>query len=376
MTQRGGTYCLLRRLQNLPRPPQQAGDQPQTRWRPDLCARRLFSDHSINRLSGHALRRGRAGGMVLILVLIWLGLMAALATQLYGMTWQLRQRARRQMARARLQAALLDEAFRRLQEVAADPQPTFDHGETFWMGTQEWERPDGLVVVSHVSDLNRYLDLNNLYVAPPFAGPNETERILLDVMRQAGDAAPGDRVAALMAWIQPPDARVPGVAFQVEGHPPYRAPGTALLSWGELQWIRGFTPDYLQQASLRATTTRTRETTLLDWVTLVPGPRSRPVPINLNTAPLPLLEALLGPGQEALARYIALMRTERPLRSTAVLAAALSPVLLQRLQPFMDVRATHIRLEAEAAAENDQVRLYVVAERDTDGSVRILHWSW
>lgn len=336
----------------------------------------ISSGHGVIRLSVDALRRRCAGGMVLILVLIWLGLMAALATHLYGMTWQLRQRARHQMVRAHLQAALLDEAFRRLQAVAADPQTTFDHGETFWMGTQEWERPDGLVTVSQVSDLNRYLDLNNLYVAPPFAGPNETERILLDIMRQAGDAAPEDRVAALMAWIQPPDTRAPDVAFQMEGHPPYPAPGTALLSWGELQWIRGFTPGYLHQTSLRASTTRPLATPLLDWVTLVPGPRSQPVPINLNTAPLPLLEALLGPGQEALARYIALMRTERPLRSTEVLAAALSPALLQRLQPFMDVRATHIRLEAAATAEDQRVQLYVVAERGTDGAVRILHWSW
>ncbi len=320
-------------------------------------------------------RTGDRSGFVLIIALVLLGLMATWATHLHVSTRQARTSAHQQAVRARLRAALVDEAFNRLDALAADPQPLFDHRDKYWLGTREVDRPEGLATKSQLTDLNQYLDLNNLWLPPDFPGQNITERVLQEVLVLSGDDAPLERIVPLTAWMQPTEERDAALDFYAAADPPYSAPGTALLAWGEFQWIRGFEPGYWQPRP-RTQVARPFEFNVIDLVTILPGPRTRPVPVNINTAPLPLLEALFGPGHESAARYVALNREERPLRAIDPLEWLLPEPLFQRLRPFITVRSSYVRLDAQAYLDGQYLSLYVLAERDTDGSVHIRHWSW
>lgn len=313
-------------------------------------------------------------GMVLILTLVLLGVMAALILHLQHAARLTRQTETRLLQQARLRVALIDETFRRLealgtdedQHVVALDSPHFDQVEV--------ERPDGIITLSRMTDLNRYVDLNNLWLGEEFPGPNLTEDILIEAMTQAGDLTPIERLQALREWIDPSEDGIRSSDYYAQRDPPYRTPNTWLHSWNELRWVAGFGPDYFEEHPwYRAGQPFTAN--MVDLITIVPGPRSRPVPININTASAYLLEAAMGPERSALARYILLARAERPFRSLDALLSRVDPALFTLVRPFLDVRSTHFLLEVAAIEDGHRLAARAVAHRDRDGKVNILQWT-
>lgn len=313
-------------------------------------------------------------GMVLILTLVMLGVLSALALHLQHSATLARQSSLRQLERTRLRLALLDEGFLRLQGWANDEDLEVDHLDEEWMATREVERPDGIVTLSRLIDLNRYADFNNLHLPTEFAGPNLSETILIEAMTHAGDFTPIERLEAVRDWIDPDDDGIRESAFYARLDPPYHVPNTWLHSWSELMWIAGFSPDYFDPTP-RYRTDRPFEANLKDLITIIPGPRDRPVPVNINTATAELIESLVGTDNPLLARYIQLARTERPFRSLdALLPYDDGGGTLQFLRPFAGVRSTHVVLDMQALQNDQRIRARAIAERSADGNARVLQW--
>ena len=352
----GGILLVIRALLNLPK--------------------RIRRRQSRSTVQEAVRPRGNSGkdGMVLVLVLVLLGITATLLLHVQFTARIAQQADLRLWQNARLRTALTDEAFHLVRALANDEELAVDHLEKPWAGARETVRPDGLTTISRVTDLNRYVDLNNLVLGDDFTRRNHTERFLQEAMTKAGDFTPIDRIEAVTDWISPDDEGIRGSEFYRTLEPPYRAPNTWMHTWNELQWIYGFTPEYFARKPLHVIG-RPFTANITDLLTIIPGPRSRPVPININTAPSEVLESVFGPAQEPLARYIYLARADRPFRSVEALLAHADQALFAELESFIDVRSTHFLIDVRAFEGDRRAGLRAVVHREPEGRVHILQWT-
>lgn len=333
------------------------------------------SSHRHRRKRGAAPPRvdPRKSGMILIVALILLGAMSALALYLQQAAYVARQTDVRQLARTQLRLALIDEGFARLQQLADDPEREVDHLEKEWLAPREVERPDGIVTLSRIRDLNRYADLNNLYLPDTFASENLAESLLADIMTHAGDFTPLERLVAIQDWINPKDEGIRASDFYLQQDPAYEVPNTWMHHWTELLWVEGIDLDYFEPHPLYRVG-RPFEADINRLITVIPAPRDRPIPININTAAPELLEAISGPDRTQIARLIQATRMDRPIRSIDVLRPYLEPGAIEIMRPFIGVQSSHFALDVMAS--DLQIRLYAraIVERHDDGRVQILQW--
>jgi type II secretory pathway component PulK len=348
----GGLFCLLLRFLFRRSSPVRRPEPPQPRIPPRIDPNKT--------------------GMALILTLVLLGVLSTLLLHLQATARAARRIDQQLWQETRLQWALTDEAFHRIQEIADKPDQQIDHLDETWNQMREKVRPDGIVTLSQVTDLNRFFDLNNL-VLDQFAGPNITENVLIEALTHAGDFTPLERIEALRDWIDADTEGARETTFYREQDPAYTTPDTWLHSWRELLWIDGFDPAYFERKPVYQPH-RPFQANVVDLVSIVPGPRNQPVPVNINTATPELLESLTGPGRESIARYILLARSERPFLSIDALISRLDPALFAGLRPFITVRSSHFLVEVQAFDQSDRRRLRAIAQRASDHSLRIVQW--
>ncbi len=312
-------------------------------------------------------------GMVLVLVIVLLGVMSMLLMHLQHQALLTRRADEQILEFSRLRVAAADEIWMRIQGLSKKEEQRFDALDEPWTRMHEVDRPDGITTISRITDLNRYIDINNLRLPESFPGPNVTEDILIEALTHAGDFTPIERIGAVQDWIfdEPIGAR--GSRYYREQDPPYDTPGTWMHTWQELDWIYGFEPAYFERRH-RNQMGRPFTASVTDMITIVPGPRRRPIPININTATPELLASLTGPAQESIARYIELARAERPFQSVDALIAHADPVLFAALRPFVDVRSTHFLVEAQAWANHRRIHVRALIERSASGDCRVLQW--
>jgi type II secretory pathway component PulK len=274
---------------------------------------------------------------------------------------------------ARLRTALTDEALHTLGRLANDEDRAVDHLEKEWNQPVETERPDGVTTITRVTDLNRMFDLNNLSAHRMTHTRPEATRMLNDLMIMTGDFAPVDRIESLTDWVSTTNTGARKSEFYLQKDPPYRTPDTPLHTWSELLWAQGFDKTYFERKPLYQIA-RPFSENLIDLACIIPGPYERPMPININTAPRAVLEAVLGPDRDMLVRYIELARLDQPYRSIDALLALADPGYLQDVRPFLDVRSTFFLVEVRGFAAEHRAHLRVVAQRDTEGIIRIRQW--
>lgn len=312
-------------------------------------------------------------GMVLVLVLVLLGLTSALLLHLQHAAQINQQTNLRLWQDARLRTALTDEGLHRIRELANDPVLAMDHLDEPWTRVIEIERPDGITTISRVTDLNRYLDFNNLVLGSDFTMANLTERFLIEGMTASGDFTPIERIEGLTDWIDADDEGIRESEFYGRQDPPYAVPNTWMHTWNEIRWIHGFSPAYFARKP-RHVIGRPFGADAIDLLAIIPGPRNRPVPVNINTASSEVLNAVFGPEQEMLARYVYITRADNPFHSVEALVAQADPASYAELAPFLDVRSTHFLIEVQAFESGRQATLRAVAHREREGQVHILQW--
>ena len=163
---------------------------------------------------------------------------------------------------------------------------------------------------------------------------------------------------ALVDWIDPDSDPRPGGAedaFYLSGTRPYRAANQPLASVDELALVRGFGPKVLAA--------------LAPYVDALP----QPTPINVNTAPPPVLAALIGGlDAEALERLVE-ARSASPFRDVAALAqhlprgvpppAAGAAVASRYFLVRVDASVGRLDEHSEALIERDGAKTTILWER-------------
>lgn len=318
-------------------------------------------------------RSHRRRGSALILALSVLGVLLVLLGHLL-----LEARAGAALAAARLErdrlGALAEDAVRRaLQRLADDEDLLCDHPDEPWAREESLATPSGDRVRTTVVDVNRRFDVNNLALEASASPRLPAEDILTDIFLLCGDAEPGPRVAALRDWIDA-DRDGPFETAHYEDLTPRRMPThRPLESWAEWRWVAGFSESWLADPSLGAAPPGSHPS-LSDLLAVVPGPRRRPTAVNLNTAPEALLLVLFGRSQRHVASAVVALRSAAPLRSIDGLAALADPLRMSRLLPYIDVKSDRYHIEAVASGGGAEARVRALAQRDPDGTVRVLRW--
>ena len=218
--------------------------------------------------------RLRQNGLALVTALLVVAIAATLAASVaFGQQLWLRQM---QNMADRARADFLERgAIAWATSALADDTNDVDHlGEA-------WARPipvlpvTGGAIRGSVEDAQARFNLNNLLDGDKRSEPDiEIFRRLLQDVRASPELCD-----ALLDWIDPdPQTTPPGGAEDIDYlqlDPPYRAANQPLASIDELRLVRGFTPEVIDA--------------LRPYVTVLPG---RTV-VNVNTAPAPVIAALI-----------------------------------------------------------------------------------
>jgi type II secretory pathway component PulK len=313
-------------------------------------------------------------GMALVLALVLTGLLTALALHIHSISLLHRRIDQQVLDQARLRAALTDEAFALLRALANDSTPQLFALDHDLLRRTEKERPDGITTLSRIVDLNRFVDLNDLVPDESFSGYPHSERIIEELMLQCGDFAAVPRITALKDWIRPQANSARGPEFYLRRDPPYETANTWLHTWNELLLIEGFAPDYFEPKPMHAVG-RPFSANFIEHITLIPGPRARPMKININTATPEVLHAVMGPAHEPITRFILTARQDRPFRSIEALIAQADRAWFTELAPFVDVNSTHFVVEVSAFAGARRANLRAIAQRLPNGTLAIKTWT-
>jgi len=333
---------------------------------------RLFSRKPRARRQTFDNKRHASSGAVLILTLVVVALMAALLTQIQFSARAVRRQAESSLRRDRLRqaatSAILDATTRLTQ---ADPSATSTN--VLWKASWEWEDPTGISTRVRVLDENRFFDLNNLAVAVTNKALRAPSEILMDVMTLCGDFTPVIRVEALLDWIDE-DADGPYEEPLYEAMDLDYGPANRLLyGLAELLWVHEFSPKTFTRDAY-ATPQDAFRGTLTDCVTILPELREQPIPININTAPRPVLQAVFSLAEYEVVDSILAMRIEAPITRVEKVTTLLDPETARQVAPYLDVISRHYRIYARAYEEGVAVDVRALVKRDQTGRVDIMQW--
>lgn len=227
---------------------------------------------------------------------------------------------------------------------------------------QGWAKPmpatriGGGRVGGRIEDLQARLNVNNLVAGGQVVG---TSRARLVALLEANKLSPG-LADAIIDWIDSDDVpRGSGGAedgFYMGLTPAYRPANAPLVSVSTLRAVRGMDPEA--------------------WSRLAPALTALPrqTPVNVNTAPVPVLVAL---GLDARQRTAVLRRrAKKPFASLADFLATLSAAGASIDASRLDVRSRYFMLRAEARVGHARAVLYSVLQVDNPDRVQVIERSW
>jgi general secretion pathway protein K len=208
-----------------------------------------------------------------------------------------------------------------------------------------------------VIDLQGLFDLNNLGAQNPTPYLEQFQRLVENIPDMDAFTAEG-LGQALRDWIDTNDERM-GANGAEDGDylsldpTPYRAANQPFHSVTELMAIRGMTPDIYSK--------------LLPYVSALPnastGNALQTLPVNINTAPLPVLMSL-APGVDAqAAQAFVESRVKDPLTDTQQFLQKLIPHAPSGGMPLTAVASQYFELQAEVVVGSARVALYSVFHR-------------
>lgn len=222
--------------------------------------------------------------------------------------------------------------------------------------TEDWARPipplpvDGALVHVAITDAQGRFNLNNLVQS----GKGNTAAAAIGVFRNllALHDLPPDLADAVLDWIDPDSIARPNGAEDIDYlslDAPYRAANQPLASVDELRLIKGFTPEIVEQ--------------LRPYVVALPA--AGQVPINVNTAPAPVLAALAGTSLAA-AEQLVEARERRAFTNPTEFQAALGSG--RAAQGSYAVASGYFIVSVEARVGRTQRRTEALIERPAGGN--------
>jgi type II secretory pathway component PulK len=274
-----------------------------------------------------------------------------------------------------MKLAMLDAARQAMQRLADDENLAVDALNEPWAQPLEIKTPSGISLRMALTDINRRFDVNNLYMDLPGTLSRSGSDILMDIMTLCGDFAPVEKTEALKDWIDPDQEGLRESSFYLEKNPPYSTPDQWLASRSELHLVDGFDAAYFDRADpYRAN--RTFAGNISECITVIPGMRNSPAPVNVNTASRETLLGVVGLENEHWVRMLLALRTETPLASLARLQHYDEGPGLSAPAPWLDVRSYFFELRIRAYADGPSADLYAVLKRTRQGHVEVIRWVW
>ena len=155
--------------------------------------------------------------------------------------------------------------------------------------------------------------------------------------------------------------------------PPYGPPDRFLFGWSELLMVHGGNRAAFNRKE-RTSTLGSFDSDLVDAVTVLPAARTKPVPVNVNTASAETLQGVLGLGEDTLVRTILTLRTITPIRSFEALGVVAEPGAMENFRPYLAANSSYFRVQTQAVGDSGRVLLEALAHRDSAGRVQILQW--
>lgn len=318
----------------------------------------------------HATQRGVA--LVTALVIVTLAATAAALLANHGQ-YQIRRSANLFNADQARQYVLGAEAWA-MRVLAQDLRDSrIDSLDEAWATILPPIEIPGGAVTGYIVDLQGGLNVNNLVVegkADPLS--MERARRLLAYVGLAPET-----VQALVDWIdpdiQPLGAQGAEDDLYLALERPYRAANRPMVSISELRLVRGITPE-AYAALVQPPPPEAGENA---------DPRLRPLmvalpahtPVNVNTAPLPVLQALGLPEDKA--RAVAAAREQAPFESVEAflrLPAVADSDLARKagLQADLAVSSEYFMLVAEARVDRARAPLISVLHRAQNGMMHVV----
>ncbi|HMP76164.1 MAG TPA: type II secretion system protein GspK [Kiritimatiellia bacterium] len=314
----------------------------------------------------------REGG-VLVLLLVLTGLVAALLLQSHALARTRAAHERAATERHQLRQAAVDAVHTALQQLAYDPDLGVDTTNDVWAARQWAETPLGISTAVRVRDEQARFDLNNLG-AEPTPGARVCEDIVMDLQTLCGEFSPASRTAALRDFIDADRAGSREAEFYRRLNPPQRSPDRVLYGWRELTHVDGWGEADLLRRDRALAGGGAFDATFVDLVTLIPVARTRPLPININSAPRATLLAVLGMEQDRMVDTVLTLRAIRPIRQLDVLSLTMGVEAYERVRPYLEVRSQFFRVEAWAEREGRRMTIEALVFRQDDGRVRVVQW--
>lgn len=308
--------------------------------------------------------------MVVLLVL------AAITALVFEAQWIARrqmEQAERAALRAKLQLAATDALQHGIERLARDADLAVDHTNEEWAATATWEDPQGIKVHLWVVDENRYFDINNIVSAPGGEALPPAE-ILHNVFALCGDFESAARMEALRDWTDEDSAGAWESDYYRKLDPSYAAANRVLLTFTELLHVRGFSRSLFERRA-RYGRPRSFEADLLDCVTILPHPRSAPIPVNVNTAGPEVLQAVLGLDQADVVAALCVRRERAPIASADMALDLVPPARARAVRAYVGVNSTHFTLEARADGGGQMARARALVRRDADGRIEVVQWQ-
>ncbi len=272
----------------------------------------------------------------------------------------------------------------------------YDHLGEEWATELPPIEIEGAVISGKITDLQGLININGLVDTSGAPVTTEIERFqrLLELFSYDTDL-----VDAVVDWIDPDtETRVPAGAEDstyLSKEPAYRTSNEQMISISELRLVEGFTNEIY--TTLSPFLTALPSSTITGAVPVAsdeedtdpgdPAPAGEGMangtPINLNTAPLEVIQALLGdstsgPLSESEAQsFLDNIESEEGYETVTALnddsiIAGLdkSPSDFGTFGP--EVRSEYFLIEAQAVLPDAQIQLFSVVQRDNDGNLSVL----
>jgi type II secretory pathway component PulK len=319
----------------------------------------LWLSERRKRLSpGSPFERPGRSGAALVLVLILLGALAALSLRVADLGLSLRRGGRRDLLREDLKAAAWIGLLRGAQALADDEDPASDPADESWM-RGEWTHPSGLRLTLRIRDAQDRMDLNAL-AAIRTGSPSTATDIVAALLQSSGVEEPG-------LWME--RLRTTATAAARTGSDRTERAGCPFVGWDAVRDTVG--PERFDAARRNETVSET----LFNGLTILPVSRGIPNRVNLQSAPEPVLRALMGPGSEAAVRAFLARREAGPLRGEMGPVLGLDLRRLGRIRDLINVRSEFFHILCTAELGPERVRLSALLRRDADGTCRPIRWG-
>lgn len=317
--------------------------------------------------------RRRRRGAALVFVLAILAVATTLLWYLLAASHTALGASEAALAADRLRAAAADAARRALLRLADDDDPLADSLGEPWAREEVLADPTGILTRTKVEDDDRRFDANNLALDPQALPARPPEEIVADLLRLCGDPAPSLKVEALRDWIDAGDVGRYEKEYYARRPQPRTCPNAPVASWREWSQVEGFGRGYLEDPSLGESDDPPVPVAAV--LGFMPGPHTRPLTVNVNTASERVLAGLFGVGQEGFVRSVVALRDAFPLRSLDAVAAIADPLRFDRVRPYLDVRSWRYTVTAVASDERGrEARVMALAVRLPQGALRIVRW--